>query len=234
MKPKNIPLVRTIEERCKTCYTCVRECPAKAIKIQNGQAMVIEKRCIGCGNCVKVCSQGAKVYYKSKDAIISLLNSTDHIVAAIAPSFAAEFSEYEDHKIIVGMIKALGFKEVFEVAFGADIVADRYNKLFSGNKKEHYISSDCPAIVNYIEKYYPHLVKHLVPVVSPMIATARIIKHIYGNDLKIVFIGPCIAKKDESDEVEEVLTFTELRSLLAERNITSANSEPSDFNEPVG
>src|SRR5512133_445186 len=119
----------TIKELCRTCYTCVRECPAKAIRIVGGQAEVIDERCIACGNCTKVCSQGAKVFLNTTDRVVKLLESGSRKAAIVAPSFPAEFSEIPDHRAFVGMIRMLGFDYVAEVSFGADLVADRYKKL---------------------------------------------------------------------------------------------------------
>jgi len=225
-------LVFTIKDKCKVCYTCVRECPVKAIKIVNGQADVIDKRCIGCGNCVKVCVQEAKVFLKATDEVFELLKSASKTIAIIAPSFPAEFDEIKDYKILVGMIRQLGFDYVSEVSFGADLVAKKYAKILSEPKDEGFISSDCPAIAFYVEHYSPDLVPYLAPIVSPMVAMARIVKKKYGNDLKVVFIGPCIAKKAESLEVDEVLTFRELREMFEAANISSKLTEASDFDPP--
>ena len=216
-------LVYTIKELCRTCYTCVRECPAKAIRIVGGQAEVIDDRCIACGNCTKVCSQGAKVFLNTTDRVAKLLENEPKVAAIVAPSFPAEFSELPDHTVLVGMIKALGFEYVAEVSFGADLVADRYKKLVSENKN-FYISSDCPSIVNYVKFYHPGLVDNLAPIVSPMVAMSRVIREKYGKDTRIVFIGPCIAKKAESTEIDEAITFTELREMLSERGITPENT----------
>jgi Fe-S-cluster-containing hydrogenase component 2 len=139
-------LVYTIKELCRTCYTCVRECPAKAIRIVGGQAEVIDERCIACGNCTKVCSQGAKVFLKTTDRVIKLLETNKDTVAIVAPSFPAEFQEFTDYRLLIGMIRAIGFKNVLEVSFGADLVADRYKKLVE-EQKDYYISSDCPSII---------------------------------------------------------------------------------------
>jgi iron only hydrogenase large subunit-like protein/nitrogen-specific signal transduction histidine kinase len=226
-------LVYTIKELCRTCYTCVRECPAKAIRIVGGQAEVIDERCIACGNCTKVCSQGAKVFLKTTDRVIKLLENNKEAVAIIAPSFPAEFSELNDFRTLVGMIKAIGFKHVLEVSFGADLVADRYKKLVQENR-EYYISSDCPSIVNYIKHYHHDLVDKLAPIVSPMVAMSRVVHSKFGDDTRIVFIGPCVAKKAESTEIDEAITFTELRELLDLLNIKSENIVPSEFDQPTG
>ena len=226
-------LVYTIKELCRTCYTCVRECPAKAIRIVGGQAEVIDERCIACGNCTKVCSQGAKVFLNTTDRVVKLIDSDASVAAIIAPSFPAEFSDIPDHLVLTGMIKSLGFEYVAEVSFGADLVAEKYKKLVSEGKK-FYISSDCPSIVKYVKFYHPALVSNLAPVVSPMVAMSRVIREKYGKETKVVFIGPCIAKKAESSEIDEAITFTELREMMAERGITPENSQPVDFDQPVG
>lgn len=226
-------LVYTIKELCRTCYTCVRECPAKAIRIVGGQAEVIVERCIACGNCTKVCSQGAKVFLNTTDRVMKLLGDQPKVAAMIAPSFPAEFSDIPDYKTLIGMIRSIGFKYVAEVSFGADIVADRYKKLIN-ESDDYFITSDCPSIVNYIKFYHPALADSLAPIVSPMVAMSRVVHKKYGDDTKVVFIGPCVAKKAESSEIDEAITFTELRDLFAQLGISSANSTPSDFDPPVG
>ena len=226
-------LVYTQKDLCKVCYTCVRECPVKAIRIMNGQAEVMIERCIGCGNCVKVCSQGAKVYYNSNPEVKALLESEHKVAAIVAPSFAAEFSDIKDYKKLVGMIRSLGFDLVNEVAFGADMVAREYEKLMDLNGDRPHISSDCPAIVYYIRQYHPQLVGYLAPIVSPMVAMTRILRKMHGEDLKLVFIGPCIAKKAESDEVDAAITFTELRYLLAANGIKEEEIEATEFDPPL-
>jgi len=226
-------LVYTIKELCRTCYTCVRECPAKAIRIVGGQAEVIVERCIACGNCTMVCSQGAKVFLNTTDRVLKLLESKNKVAAIVAPSFPAEFSDIHDFWTLVGMIRAIGFDYVAEVSFGADLVAEKFKELISENK-EYYISSDCPSIVNYIRFYHPNLVDNLAPVVSPMVAMSKVVREKYGKDTKVVFIGPCVAKKAESNEVDEAITFVELRELFTLKGIQPDNISPSDFDSPRG
>ena len=235
--PKStLPLVYTVKDRCKVCYTCVRECPAKAIKIVDGQAEVIAERCIACGNCIRVCSRNAKKAIDSKDTVRALLKGKSPVVACVAPSFPAEFPDIP-YKRLVGRIKAMGFKSVHEVGFGADLVAREVNRLLTESDKK-YISSPCPAVFRYVRKYKPGLVPYLAPVVSPMIATARALKNLLGTKIRIVFIGPCIAKKGEAysddleQEISEVLTFTELREMFASDLPEEVPVDECDFDPP--
>lgn len=233
----DIPLVTTIREHCRVCYTCVRECPAKAIRISEGQAEVLHERCIGCGNCVRVCSQNAKQVQTSIPAVDLLLASGPKVAACLAPSFPAEFDDIE-YRRLVGMLRALGFQIVVETAFGADLVADRYRRLFEEHRDKRYIATSCPAIVGYVERYHPNLVGSLAPIVSPMIATARALRRMHGPNLRIVFIGPCIAKKGEAGtaevegEVDAVLTFVELRAMLRLHGISPLSVNGSEFDPP--
>jgi iron only hydrogenase large subunit-like protein/nitrogen-specific signal transduction histidine kinase len=233
----NTPLIRTIKEQCRVCYTCVRECPAKAIRITEGRAEIIVERCLACGNCVRVCSQHAKQAASSIDSIMTILQSGSPIAACVAPSFPAEFEEI-DYRQLVGMLRRLGFSSVHEVAFGADLVAKEYRKLVEDNKGKRYIATTCPSIVAYVERYHPDLVSSLAPIVSPMVATGRFMRRLYGNNTKIVFIGPCIAKKGEAasenleSAIDGVLMFAELRHLFITKNIKPDDVEPSEFDLP--
>jgi signal transduction histidine kinase/Pyruvate/2-oxoacid:ferredoxin oxidoreductase delta subunit len=232
--------ITTIKERCRMCYTCVRECPAKAIRIVDGQAEVIAQRCIACGNCVRECTQHAKQFRSSIEEVHTLLESGHTVAACLAPSFPAEFTGVH-YRQVVGMIRALGFPLVHEVAFGADLVAYEYRKLLSDASTGHrYIATTCPAICGYVERYYPDMVGALAPIVSPMVAMARVVRRIHGPDVKIVFIGPCIGKKVEAQsdpvagEIDAVLTFPELRRMLAAKNIRVENVPPGEFDPPHG
>ncbi|HBF35631.1 TPA: histidine kinase [Candidatus Sumerlaeota bacterium] len=218
-------MITTIKERCRVCYSCVRDCPARAIRIADGQAEVIPARCIGCGNCVRVCSQRAKRVLDGTGDVRDLLASGAPVVAIVAPSFPAEFVDVAP-QVVAGMIRAMGFDYVVEAAFGADLVAWRYRRLMSENPETRYISTTCPAVIGFVERYLPQLIPHLAPVVSPMIATARALRKLHGPELKMVFIGPCIAKKGEAasepvwDEINGVLTFREAREMMSASGIT--------------
>lgn len=227
-------LVYTIKELCRTCYTCVRECPARAIRIVGGQAEVITEKCIACGNCTKVCSQGAKVFVNTVDLVKKVLARPGKKAALVAPSFPAEFQEVDDYKKIIGMVRAMGFDYVSEVSFGADLVAHRYRNLISEAGEKTYISSDCPAIVSFVRYYHSDLTPDLIPVVSPMVAMTRVMRKKYGDDLSVVFIGPCVAKKAENAEVDAAITFIELREMFEESGIRPDNVPPSEFDPPLG
>ncbi|MFW6303095.1 MAG: [Fe-Fe] hydrogenase large subunit C-terminal domain-containing protein [Candidatus Sumerlaeota bacterium] len=234
---RGFPLVETIGERCRVCYTCVRECPAKAIRVADGQAEVIEERCIGCGNCVRVCSQSAKLVLSGSKQTEELLAGDKPVAACIAPTFPAEFTDMETEQL-VGMIKALGFDHVVEVAFGADLVAQCYNKLLIEHPNERYIATSCPAVVAYVERFAPEVVPNLAPIVSPMVAMARVIHEMHGKDTKVVFIGPCIAKKGEAasnllpDEIDEAITYRELRDMFNTHEISPEGVAPQSFDPP--
>jgi two-component system NtrC family sensor kinase len=232
-------IVTTIPEKCKRCYTCVRDCPANAIKVEGGQAMVIEERCISCGNCVKVCAQKAKSIEDGKDAVKEMLLSGKRVFACLAPSFPAAFHPNKPKKV-VGAVKTLGFSDVWEVAFGAELISVEYTELFKKSLRtgEAVISTPCPAIVSYIMKYMPSIAGSLAPIVSPMIAVARAIRYRYGSNNFIVFIGPCIAKKNEirdtsvAGTVDAVLTYKELQSLFDEAHIEINSAEETKFDSP--
>ncbi len=231
----SLGIVTTIGQKCKRCYSCIRECPARAIRVINGQAVVIEERCITCGYCVKVCSQNAKQVLNDKDIVNNyLMNNKTY--AIIAPSFPATFPNSEGK--FISALRKLGFHYVGEAAFGADLISNYYMKYLEKTDGKTIISSPCPAIYNWIEKYFVDIVDNLANVVSPMIAMGRYLKKNFGSDIKVVFIGPCIAKKSEyrdenvSDAIDAVLTFKELKELFAEKNIKLDELEDSCFDPP--
>ncbi len=237
-------VIWTIEERCKRCYTCIRECPAKAIKVEHGQAKVVEHRCVACGHCVRVCSQNAKAVLDGVTNTMRFLEEDSQVVAMLAPSFPASFPDIPPEKI-VGALRKAGFKRIVEVAFGADLINLEYKKLAekTSNDQDHrqkrpVITSSCPAIFKYIEKYAPELIDNLAPIVSPMIAMGRVVRHQYSVNTRVVFIGPCAAKKVEirdsevQDAVDEVLTFKELETLWQELDIVPGGVDESWFDPP--
>jgi len=168
------------------------------------------------------------------------LASKQKIAAICDPAISGEFNDITDYRKFVEMIRHLGFTYVSEVSFGVDLVAEQYQKLLEDFHGKYFITANCPAVVSFIEKFYPELINNLSPIVSPMIATAITIRKKYGSDVKVVFIGPCIATKDEvlrfdgDSGIDSVLTFVELRELFNEFNIRESQLEFSEFDPPFG
>jgi signal transduction histidine kinase/iron only hydrogenase large subunit-like protein len=231
-------VVSTIKEKCRRCYTCVRKCPAKAIKVEDGQAKVVAERCIACGSCIKVCRQEAKAIRDSTATVKDLFWNSREIIACLAPSFPAAFPLANPGQIITA-VRNLGFTEVMEVAFGADLVAKAHARWAKKTGDKLCISSPCPSLVLYIKKYFPSLVDHLAPIVSPMVAMGRVIKRSLRPGAKVVFIGPCIAKKEEIEDpevagdVDAVLTFVELDRMFQEAGLVPERLPESSSDGPL-
>ncbi|MFN8241461.1 MAG: [Fe-Fe] hydrogenase large subunit C-terminal domain-containing protein [Bacteroidales bacterium] len=236
------PVLYIDEDRCRNSYSCVRVCPVNAIEVkpQKKHPAIIPERCIGCGLCFTSCAPGAVAFRDSTSTVKDLLSSDRKCAALIAPSIASEFDDITDYRKFVGMIRSLGFDYVHENSFGVDLVARAYANLFEKAQGKYYITANCPSIVKLIEKYYPHLLPSLAQLVSPMVATAMVIRELYGDDVAIVFIGPCIDAKDEATLynstrlVDGVLTFIELRKLFEEAGIQEKFVTNSEFDEPHG
>jgi iron only hydrogenase large subunit-like protein len=236
------PLFRISHDKCIKCYACVRICPVKAIRVDAVTEFpsILPERCIGCGSCYRVCSPAAITYRSSLEEVRQVLASGQEVAAICDPSISGEFSDITDYRKFVEMIKALGFRYVCEASFGVDLIARKYKELFDNFHGKHYITANCPAVVSFIEKYYPGLLNNLAPLVSPMIATAKAVRRRYGPETRIVFIGPCIAAKDEAlrftddGRIDSVLTFVELRELFTEFGIRESQLEFSEFDPPLG
>lgn len=207
------------EAKCKNCYKCLKNCPVKAIKIEDNQAKVIEDRCILCGNCTLICPQNAKNVHSELEEVKALLKN-NKVIASVAPSFISNF-ELNNFETINEALKEVGFFFAEETARGAKLVTERYSELLKEKKYKNFITSCCPAVNTMISLYYPDALKYLAPVDSPAIAHAKLLREEYP-DCKIVFVGPCIAKKRECKEsgiIDGVLTFEEVAKLFEENNI---------------
>ena len=216
--------IYTEKTECQDCYKCLRQCPVKAIKIVDGVAEIIPELCILCGHCVDTCPVEAK---KIRDDLLLLdhiLSSPNKTFASIAPSFVSEFPEIHFSEIIRSL-KEIGFDEVSETALGAQEVSSHIgNKLDVVEQQIIKISSACPTIVNYIKKYKPEYSQFVSKLHSPLMAHAKMLRLEFGNDIKIVFIGPCISKKMEVDKnqdlVDASITFEELKHYLKQKKVS--------------
>jgi PAS domain S-box-containing protein len=217
------------DARCKDCYKCLRECPVKAIEVINHQAKIIDERCILCGNCTKICPQNAKQVHSEREQIEILLHSNKTVIATIAPSFVSSFN-LQDFSIMKTALCKLGFSYAEETAVGAKVITEEYNRLLKTKKYKNFITSACPSANRMIQLYYPDALQYLAPVDSPMIAHAKMLKERYPQ-AKIIFIGPCIAKKREAKEselIDGVLTFEDLFEMFTDNNINLNEIEKSD------
>ena len=232
------PVVFTNKARCRDCYRCVRVCPVKAIRMHEGQASVDESRCIACGTCVRECPQKAKSVRNDLDRVLALLANGVPLAASVAPSFVAAYTDWR-RKRLPSALRQLGFRMVAETAVGAYHVAQATAARFRNAPHQPHIGTACPAAVNYIRRYHPDQVSRLVPVVSPMIAHARLLGQSLGPGGKVVFIGPCIAKKAEADHASgdpatplaAALTFIELDAWLQQAGVDLAHCEDSGFDD---
>lgn len=235
-----IQVVYTNKAHCRDCHRCLRVCPVKAIRLRDGQAYVVPERCIACGTCVRECPQGAKQYIRELDKVRGYIDAGDFVAASLAPSFAGLCTPAEQ-KRIAGALRRLGFRFVAETATGAYRSAVKTAELAAADPSGCHICSSCPTVVSYVEKYQPEKTDLLVKAASPMVAHGRHLKAMLEDrtdaTVRVVFIGPCIAKKAEAmrpenaDAVDAVLTYEELTEWFDLEDIKLINCEESRFDE---
>ncbi|MBM4386230.1 MAG: 4Fe-4S binding protein [Deltaproteobacteria bacterium] len=230
-------VVSTIPDRCKRCYACIRNCPVKAIRVRERQAEVMEQRCIGCGTCVRVCGQRAKKIESGIETLKRFFGNGEKVIAAVAPSHPAFFYPASPGQGAAAL-KKLGFDSVMEVAFGAEMISLEYKKYLSAHPDRPLITTPCPSIFMYIKKYQPSLIPLLAPIVSPMVALGRAVKKNISPEARVVFIGPCIAKKLERESrlvrktIALVLTFEEITQMFEEKGVMPLKMKGMDFDGP--
>lgn len=215
------------KSNCKNCYKCIRHCPVKAIRFSGNQAHIIGNECILCGQCFVVCPQNAKEIVDETEKAKVLLSSGDPVIVSLAPSFAANYKGIGINAMRKAL-KKLGFLDAEETALGATIVKTEYERMLKEEDRDVIITSCCHSINLLIQKYFPAALEYLADVLSPMQAHCQDIKKRYPN-AKTVFIGPCVAKKDEAEYyegyVDAVITFEELTQWLKEEHITLEEEE---------
>ena len=221
--------VYTIEADCQDCYKCVRHCPVKAIQVRDGHAAVIPEMCVACGNCVEVCPVKAKQVRNGTGRARRLLAETVPVYVSLAPSWVSEFRGVSAAQL-VRALKELGVAGVSETALGAQLVSAEIARELDGGSPGLLLSSACPTSVDFIRKYLPELAGRITPVASPLIAHCRLLRDTFGENIRTIFIGPCIAKKNESDRHPDLLnlalTYPELRQLFREEGIDPARVTP--------
>ena len=218
------------KSNCKNCYKCIRHCPVKAIRFSGNQAHIIGNECILCGQCFVVCPQDAKEIVNEVEKVKVFLQSGEPVVVSIAPSFIANYDGAGIDSMRTAL-KKLGFYDVEETAIGATIVKNEYERMLEEEDRDVIISSCCHSINLLIQKHYPSALEYLADIMSPMQAHCQDIKKRIPN-AKTVFVGPCVAKKDEAQYydgiVDAVLTFEELSEWLKEDNIEIENIQDNN------
>jgi iron only hydrogenase large subunit-like protein len=214
--------IYTQQRECQDCHKCIRECPVKAIRVEDGYARVVPELCIMCGNCVLACPNSAKRVRDDLPSVKSLLKSGREVFVSLAPSFVAQYSGIRPAQVIHAL-KKLGFHAVSETALGAQQVSASVNSLMLSEPKQIWISSACPVVVDFIVKYHPECQPHVFGVLSPLLSHCKMLRARYGEEIATVFIGPCIAKKMEAEQhpelLDAVLTFEDLDQWLADEGI---------------
>ncbi len=200
------------KSNCKNCYKCIRNCPVKSIRFSGNQAYIIGNECIMCGHCFVVCPQDAKQIVDETEKVKVLLQGSNPVIISLAPSFIANYEGVGIDSMRYA-VKKLGFFDAEETAIGATIVKNEYERMIKKGDRDIIITSCCHSVNLLIQKYFPSELQYLADVLSPMQAHCRDIKMRYPN-AKTVFVGPCVAKKDEAQYyegmVDAVLTFDEL------------------------
>jgi iron only hydrogenase large subunit-like protein len=221
--------VYTTENGCQDCYKCVRHCPVKAIRIIGGKASVIPEACVACGECVKVCPAHAKKIRSDLARLKELLASGAEVYASVAPSFTGYFRGVTIGQLASALMRA-GFAGVSETAHGAESVSAHVARLLEATDSPLVISSACPAAVDMIRKYLPGFAGTISPLPSPVRAHCRLIKEKISSSAKVVFFGPCAAKKNEADahpdELALAVVFPALERLLGEKGIVIGEEAP--------
>ena len=219
--------------KCKHCYKCVRYCDVKAIMIKDERAEIMPDKCILCGHCLQICPQEAKTLNSDLSLVQAMVRRGEKVIVSIAPSYMGLLT-YKTIGQVKNALKRLGFYDVRETSEGAAVVTEEYSRLLAEGTMEKIITTSCPSVNSLIEIYYPQLVPYMAPVVSPMIAHGMIIKKQHP-DAKVVFLGPCIAKKQESEDVrhadiiDAVLNFNDIRSWLADEHVVIEECEDEPF-----
>ncbi len=235
---KEEKLIFTLEENCVGCNQCIRSCPIIDANIayvsSNGNKVKVNtEKCIHCGKCIDVCEHKARDFIDDTERFFEDLSNGKSISILAAPAIRVDFSKYKN---LFGYLKSLGVKFFYDVSVGADITTWAYMRFLEKNKKS-YISQPCPSIINYVEKNKPEALEHLIPIHSPLMCAAIFYKDYVKEKSDFAFLSPCIAKKDEIDDVNTKgyvkynVTFSKLKKYLNKKGIKIESYEEEDFNE---
>jgi iron only hydrogenase large subunit-like protein len=214
--------IYTVDAECQDCFKCVRGCPVKAIKVEGGHASVMPELCIACGHCVEICPAHAKKVREDIGRVRQLLDQNKQVYVSLAPSWVSEFKGMPAEKMIAAL-KKLGFAGVSETALGAQVVSYQLAESMRDMHAGVVISSACPVMVDMVRKYIPEFTSAISTVLSPALTHAKMLREKFGQEIGVVFIGPCIAKKNESDKhpdlINNAILFSRLHQWFKEEGV---------------
>lgn len=221
-------IIQLKEANCKNCYKCIRHCDVKSITFHDDQAHILEDECVLCGKCTLICPQNAKQIESDVQKVCSMIDRGEKVYASVAPSFIAALPEGATFASLSSAMKRLGFAGIEETAIGATAVSEEYAALAEKGKMPNLITTCCPTVNLLVEKYFPDLLDQLAPVPSPAVAHARMLRQAHGDDIRVVFVGPCISKKYETQQsgvIDAVLMYDELREWLRRAGVAAGGAE---------
>lgn len=219
--------VYTYPSTCIDCYRCVRVCPVGSVRVMRDAVSVISEECVACGQCVRECPKGLQRVRSDVERVEDLLRSTRRVVVSLAPSWVSEFPDASVGSLL-SALRALGFRLISEMALGADMLERYAARSYEIHTSPVSFLPTCPAAVEYIRNRYPHYTPWIMPIVSPLLAHARLLRTYYGDSIAVVAITPCVAQKGEADRHPELIaaaiTFAELHSWFLDRGISARAS----------
>lgn len=227
-----MPIIDFKAAMCKHCYKCVRGCEVKSIMIRDGHAYIMPNRCILCGQCLINCPQSAKTVQSGLGKVKDLIAQGIPVIASLSSSYIGVLP-YKERGQVKAALKKLGFMEVRDVAEGAALATEEYAKLVEAGEMKNIITTACPSIMDLMEIHYPELVPYVAPVIRPSGIHTAMLKAEFGDDVKVVFIGPCVAEKSGSraSAPDVALTFEELKQWLSEEKIEIEACEAEEFED---
>lgn len=230
---KNEIIMRLKKANCRNCYKCVRACPVKSISILGDQAKIEERRCMYCGKCYLVCPQDARDLIGDLDSVKQMVANGEKVYISLSSTFSMYFPDFNLRNMAYAL-KKLGANHVEETAIGAKRVLEEYMDIINSRQKRNLLSSHCPATNYMIQKYFPNLIKWMFPVVTPLEAHALMMKKAYGDDIRVIGIGPCIAyrklvaQEQEGGLIDAYVNYEELENWMKDSGLTDVTDEDSD------